>query len=421
MQVTVIGAGYVGLVQAAGLASLGHDIRLAEADPRRLAALRAGETPIFEEGLEGLLTAGLEAGSILLFSDNVAAANEAEVVFLCLPTPPGIDGAADITIVTKVIEQLANELGPGPVLAIKSTVPVGTAERLSRRFGARASLVSNPEFLREGTAVSDFLNPDRIVVGAKDPEQAKVVAGVYEGLRAPIVLTDPTSAELIKYGANSYLAARLTFVNALANVAETVGADIMDVVHGMGLDSRIGPHFLKPGPGYGGSCFPKDTIALLATSRQAGYEFSLLQTVVDSDRNQRHWIVGNVRRMLNGDVGGKRIAMWGIAFKAGTDDIRESPALKIAHVLIGEGAVVAAYDPEAIGPEVEQCPDPITSAEGADLLLVATEWPLFREVDMVEVARVMRGDLVYDLRNLLDPQTVRSAGLRYVALGRPNI
>ncbi len=418
MQVGVIGAGYVGLVQAAGMARLGHHVRLAEADASRVEELRQGHIPIYERSLDALIAEAVDAGRLTFHEDNAEAATGAEIIFLCLPTPPGVDGAADVTIVEKVVRQLA-DLDGEPVLVIKSTVPVGTAARLEKRLAGRARVVSNPEFLREGSAVEDFLHPDRIVIGSRDALAGDLVEEAYAPLNATVVRTDLTSAELIKYGSNSYLAARLTFVNAMANIAESVGADILDVVEGMGHDRRIGPHFLRPGPGYGGSCFPKDTIALLATSRQAGYEFTLLQTVVDADRSQRHWIVGNLRRMVGGDLSGARIAMWGVAFKAGTDDVRESPAIKIAHMLASEGAEVTAYDPEASAPHpIREAPDPIAAASGADVLLVVTEWPEFTTVNLDRVAEVMSGGTVYDVRNLLDPGVVQSAGLRYYGLGR---
>lgn len=420
MDVAVIGGGYVGLVQAAGMARLGHRVRVGEVNTAKLAELAAGRLPIYEAGLDDLMDEVVVSGQLTFHGDNLEAAGPADVTFLCLPTPPGVDGAADLSVVEAVIRQLADGLTPQSVVVVKSTVPVGTTARLSRRFDGRLRLVGNPEFLREGSAVSDFLHPDRIVVGCDDRAAAETVAALYEGLNSRVLFTDPTSAELIKYGANGYLATRLTFVNALANIAESVGADILDVVEGMGLDPRIGPHFLRPGPGYGGSCFPKDTIALLATSRQAGYEFTLLQSVVDADRSQRHWIVGNIRRLLGGDLADARVAMWGVAFKAGTDDTRESPALKIAQMLTADGAVVAAYDPEATSDFLEMAADPVAAAEGAAVLIVATEWPEFRSVDLAKVAMAMAGNVVYDLRNLLDPAAVRAAGLVYMALGRPN-
>lgn len=419
MEVAVIGGGYVGLVQAAGMARLGHRVRLGEADPSKLAELDMGRLPIYEAGLDDLMSDAVSSGRLTFHGDNIDAAHPADVTFLCLPTPPGVDGAADLTVVEAVVKQLADDLEPGSVVVVKSTVPVGTTARLAKRYEGRLRLVGNPEFLREGTAVSDFLHPDRVVVGSDDRSAAEMVAALYASMEPRVVFTDPTSAELIKYGANGYLATRLTFVNALANIADSVGADILDVVEGIGLDLRIGPHFLRPGPGYGGSCFPKDTIALLATSRQAGYEFTLLQSVVDADRSQRHWIVGNIRRLVGGDLHGARIGMWGVAFKAGTDDTRESPALKIAQMIRSDGGLVAAYDPEATSPDLEMHDDPVSAARGADLLVVATEWPEFRSVPLAKVAEVMEGDVVYDLRNLLDPDAVRAAGLQYMALGRP--
>jgi UDPglucose 6-dehydrogenase len=419
--VSVIGGGYVGLVQAAGMARLGHTVRIGEIDAPKRAELAACRMPIYEVGLDELFREGVESGRLTVHASNLEASAGADVVFLCLPTPPGVDGAADLSVVERVAVELADGLPGEPVVAIKSTVPVGTTARLAKRFAGRLRLVGNPEFLREGSAVADFLSPDRIVVGSADGDAAGMVASLYESLGSRVVTTDPTSSELIKYGANSYLAARLTFMNALANIADSVGADILDVVEGMSLDPRIGPHFLRPGPGYGGSCFPKDTIALLATSRQAGYEFTLLQTVVDSDRSQRHWIMGNVRRMVGGDLSGVRVALWGVAFKAGTDDIRESPAIKIGQMLKAEGAKISAYDPEASSDEFEMFDDPIDAVADAQILLVATEWPEFRMVDLERVAEKMDGDLVYDLRNLLDPVAATAAGLRYRGLGRPNV
>ena len=418
MDIGVIGAGYVGLVQAAGLASIGHRVRLAEANEDRVDQLRAGDVPIYESGLDELMHDAVASGRLTFHTENVEAVEGSDVVFLCLPTPPGVDGAADVTIVERVARQIG-EMAGEPILVVKSTVPVGTCARLEKRMAGRARIVSNPEFLREGSAVEDFLRPDRVVVGSRDDAAGDSVEEAYRPLGARVVRTDLTSAELIKYGSNAYLAARLTFVNALANIAESVDADILDVVEGMGLDRRIGPHFLRPGPGYGGSCFPKDTIALLATSRQAGYEFTLLQTVVDADRSQRHWIVGNLRRMVGGDLSEARIAMWGIAFKAGTDDTRESPAIKIAHMLSSEGAEIVAYDPEAPAPHpITAADDPLSAVSEADVLLVATEWPEFTTVDMRRVAERMRGTIVYDVRNLLDHAAVEAAGLRYHGLGR---
>ncbi|HEY6635183.1 MAG TPA: nucleotide sugar dehydrogenase, partial [Acidimicrobiia bacterium] len=321
-----------------------------------------------------------------------------------------------------VIDELASIVDDGTLFVIKSTVPPGTVASLRKRLadlGSGAHIVSHPEFLREGKAVDDFMEPDRIVVGAYDRADAELVASLYRSLETEVVITDPTSAEMIKYASNSYLAARLTFVNTLANVCEAVGADVLDVIQGMGLDHRIGPHFLQPGPGYGGSCFPKDTAALIGVAEDAGYEFDLLKAVIEADHEQRRRIVEKVRQAAGGGLRGRRVCLWGVAFKAGTDDVRESPALRIARLLLEDGAEVVGYDPEATTSEFAMAVGPIEAAEGADVLLVATEWPEFGTIDMTQVAAVMKGHRVVDARNLLDSAAVRAAGLDYWGLGRP--
>ena len=422
MDIAIIGAGYVGLVTGAGLAELGNTVRLGEANADRVAMLEAGDVPIYEQGLPELLSRARDRGAISFHSSNSEAVNGARLVFLCLPTPEGPDGRADLSFIHTVVDELADEVGEGSIFVVKSTVPPGTVAGLRKRLadrGSQARVVSHPEFLREGKAVDDFLNPDRVVVGAYENDVAEVVTSLYGDLDTEVVVTDPTSAEMIKYASNAYLAARLTFVNTLANVCEAVGADVLDVIHGIGLDHRIGPHFLKPGPGYGGSCFPKDTAALIAVAEDAGYEFDLLKAVIEADHEQRRRIAERVRQAAGGGLRGRRVAMWGVAFKAGTDDVRESPALRIARLLLDDGAEVVAYDPEANSAELEQAPDPISAVAGADVLLVATEWPEFVSVDMKLVADAMKGYRVVDARNLLDPAAVRAAGLDYWGLGRP--
>lgn len=419
--VAVIGAGYVGLVTGAGLAHLGHRVKLAERSAERVAQLEGGQVPIFEEGLGELLEAGRSSGLLTFHTDNVEAVEEAQFVFLCLPTPPGPDGRADLSFVEGVIDQLANSVAKDAVFVVKSTVPPGSAARFAKRLAALGSgtaIASHPEFLREGRAVSDFMQPDRIVVGASAPETAHAVASLYHP-EVPVVITDTTSAEMIKYASNSYLAARLTFVNTLANLCEAVGADITDVIDGMGRDHRIGPHFLQPGPGYGGSCFPKDTEALIGVAEDAGYDFKLLKSVIEADAMQRARLVEKVRQAAGGGLRGRRVAMWGLAFKAGTDDIRESPALRVAHSLQREGADVVAFDPEATSEEVTGAESALEALRGADVLLVATEWPEFREVDLDQARKLMRGHRIVDARNLLDPQQVRAAGFDYLGMGRP--
>jgi UDPglucose 6-dehydrogenase len=422
MRVSIIGAGYVGLVTGAGLADLGHTVRLGEANADRVASLKRGETPIFEHGLPELIARGTERGLLSFHNSNPEAVAGAELVFLCLPTPEGPDGRADLQFVESVIDELANQLDEGCLFVVKSTVPPGTVASLAKRLadlGSSASVVSHPEFLREGRAVDDFMRPDRIVIGALEDSHGERVAALYQTLETRVIVTDPTSAEMIKYASNSYLAARLTFVNALANVCEAVGADIVDVIQGLGSDHRIGPHFLQPGPGYGGSCFPKDTSALIAVAEDAGYDFQLLRAVIEADEQQRRRIAEKVRLAAGGGLRGRKVAMWGISFKAGTDDVRESPAVRIANLLIEDGAEVVAYDPEASVPGIAAADSPAAAADGADVVLVATEWPEFSTVDLVDVAKRMRGHRIVDARNLLDPKAVRAAGLDYWGLGRP--
>jgi UDPglucose 6-dehydrogenase len=422
MDIAIIGAGYVGLVTGAGLASLGHRVRLGEANADRVELLNTGGVPIYEQGLPDLISRAVHRGLLSFHNSNKEAVTGAKFVFLALPTPEGPDGRAELKYVHAVVDELANEVDEDTVFVVKSTVPPGTVASLRKRLadqGSPAQIVSHPEFLREGNAVEDFLEPDRIVVGAWDEADGRAVADLYRSLNAPVVLTDPTSAEMIKYASNAYLATRLTFVNTLANVCEAVGADIIDVVQGLGKDHRVGPHFLQPGPGYGGSCFPKDTSALIAVAQDAGYDFELLRAVIEADEEQRRRVADKVRQAAGGGLHGRRVAMWGVAFKAGTDDVRESPAVRIAGLLQADGADVVAYDPEASTDVLTMAADPIAAVTDADVLLIATEWPEFLTVDMTAVSKAMRGHRVVDARNILDPKKVRSVGLDYWGLGRP--
>ncbi|MDX1448023.1 MAG: UDP-glucose/GDP-mannose dehydrogenase family protein, partial [Acidimicrobiia bacterium] len=422
MQVAVLGAGYVGLVQAGGLTSLGHHVRLGESNPTRVDELRARKVPIYEPGLAELLDRAFDNGLLSVHDSNLDAIDGADVIFLTLPTPPNGDGSADVTIVNEVVAELAPVLTGDQIVVTKSTVPVGTAASIRdylRSVGCQARVVSNPEFLAEGSAVTDFMRAERIIIGAFEPATADLVADLYVGLPSEVVKTDPASAELVKYAANAYLATRLTFANTIANLSEEVGADALQVLEAMGMDRRIGRHFMRPGPGYGGSCFPKDTRALLAMAAGLGYDYPLLQAVVDTDAYQRTRILERITGMLDG-VEDPVVGIWGVAFKARTDDIRESPAVVIARALVERGVRVVMTDPEASIDDVPQLDDPVDCATGADIVVVATEWPEFRRVDFEQVSRAMRGDLIYDVRNLLDPDAVRAAGLRYEGLGRPN-
>jgi UDPglucose 6-dehydrogenase len=422
MNVAVLGAGYVGLVQAAGLSSLGHHVRLGESNPDRVDELRARKVPIYEPGLGELIEKAFDNQALTVHSSNLEAVEGTQVVFLTLPTPPSDDGSADLRILFSVVDQLAPVLTDDQLIVTKSTVPIGTAQAVLDRLraaGCNAGVVSNPEFLAEGSAVADFMRAERIVVGAFERAHADTVGELYTGLPGQVVKMDPVSAELVKYAANAYLATRLTFANAIANISEEVGADALQVLGAVGMDRRIGPHFMRPGPGYGGSCFPKDTRALLAITERLGYPFPLLEAVVVTDALQRERIVERALALL-GNGSDRRVAMWGAAFKARTDDVRESPALIVARGLSAAGVTVVVTDPEAVTDEFRQTDDPVEAASGADLLIVATEWPEFRRVDLQAVARAMRGRIVYDVRNLLDPDAVRSVGLEYIGLGRPN-
>ncbi|WP_420613614.1 UDP-glucose dehydrogenase family protein [Candidatus Spongiisocius sp.] len=423
MRIGVIGAGYVGLVQAGGLARLGHEVRVGERDEARLDALRSGRVPVYEPGLAALISEGRAMGRLSFHASNRKTVNGASVVFIALPTPSDDAGAVDTSILDGAIADVAPSLPAGSVLVIKSTVPVGTGRRISLMPAVAerdVRVVSNPEFLREGSAVEDFLNPDRIVIGSTDLHAAEILAsGVYRDLPGERVVVDPASAEMIKYAANAYLATRVSFVNSIANLCETLGADAAAVLGGMGRDHRIGSHYLAPGPGYGGSCLPKDTRALEAMAECHGYEFRLLRAVMEVNEEQRDRIVGKVASAVGGKLSRATVGLWGLAFKAGTDDVRESPAADLARSLTSAGAAVRAYDPRAVlsMPGMEMAPDPLSAADGADVLLVATEWRQFRQVSPVALREAMRGSVVVDARNLLDAEAIRAAGLSYRGVG----
>ena len=422
MQVAVIGAGYVGLVTAAGLAANGHRVRVGESDPAKRAMLRSGTVPFHEAGLSRIVNEGIDNSLLTFHGDNHEAIDGAAVVVIALPTPPAGDGSADLSIIETALRGFGPALVPGTVVALKSTVPVGSVKRFQKLIddvGGQATVVSNPEFLREGSAVTDFFHPDRIVIGSDDQAAAETLMAMYDSIQAPVVVTRPESSELIKYASNAYLATRITFANAIANVCEAVGADVDEVTKGMGYDRRIGFHFFQPGPGYGGSCFPKDTRALVATSADAGYDFSLLRGVIESNNMQLDRMIDKIRA-AKPDLDGAHIGLWGLAFKAGTDDLRESPALKIAVALADLGAHVVAFDPAVSivdDDRIQIANDPVAAAEGADVLVVATEWAEFAGVGLRSVRSAMAGSTIVDVRNLLDPIAVRQLGMSYVGVG----
>lgn len=420
-RIAVIGTGYVGLTTGACLASLGHRVTCVDVDSAKVARLAAGRVDILEPGLEELVSRGLATGRLAFVVGARDAVSEADAVFLCVPTPMGAGGAADLSAVEAVIAEVGDVLPSGCAVITKSTVPVGTAQRIRELLGRDdVPVVANPEFLREGTAVSDFLHPDRIVVGADDEAAARWVADLYQDLAAPNVVTDAASAELVKYAANCFLAMKLSYVNAVAELCERLGADIESVTEGMGYDRRIGRSFLRPGPGWGGSCLPKDTHALVQVAESVGFDFSLLTSAIVENIAQRDRIVAKIAGAVGG-LAGSRIGVLGLAFKAGTNDLRDSPALSVASMLSAHGAEVIAYDPAVGGdlPGMTVVDDPYQVAKGADGIVVLTEWDEFRKLDWSYVAELMHGDSVVDTRNLLDPRVILDVGLSWLGLGRP--
>ena len=427
-KVAVIGAGYVGLTTAACFAHLGHTVTCADIVPERVERLSRADIPILEAGMPELVREGLDSGRLTFVLGAAAAVEGAEFVYLCVPTPQSDDGSADLSYIRAAAAEIGPLLEPECIVVNKSTVPVGSARVVEEVLGRDdVSVVSNPEFLREGSAVHDSLNPDRIVIGSHDQVAAARVAQLFSALRAPVIVTDPASAETIKYASNAFLASKVTFANAVANVCEAVGADVRDVLLGMGYDKRIGFEFLRPGPGYGGSCFPKDIRALIRIAEDAGYEFGLLRGVDEVNDAQFERVVDKVRRMAGGSVEGRIIASWGLTFKARTDDLRQSPALEVLHRLRALGAQPRAYDPavpvtaaatDSRLDGIEVVGDPYGACEGAAVLVVLTEWDEFRRLDFAKVASAMEAPSVVDARNLLDPAALRRRGFAYEGIGR---
>lgn len=421
-KIAVIGTGYVGLTTGACFAALGHEVICADIDPDKVESLSRGEVPILEAGLDKLVTEGIESGRLRFVVGAAKAAAECEFAYLCVPTPQGDDGAADLSYIQDAAAEIAPVLPPESVVVNKSTVPVGSTHVVERALGRDdVAVVSNPEFLREGSAIHDFMNPDRIVIGADDQSAAIKVASLYLGVTAPLVVTDPASAETIKYAANSFLATKISFINAVAAICENVGADINDVVLGIGYDKRIGHEFLRPGPGYGGSCFPKDTRAMVKIAEEAGYEFDLLRGVIEVNEEQFDRTAEKAVDLVGGDVSGKRVGAWGLTFKARTDDLRESPSLEVLRRLVDRGAKVTAYDPAVSAVPVEGIDvvsDPYEAVAGADVLLVLTEWDEFKWLDLDEVEAKMANPAVVDARNLLDRSALLRRGFAFRGVGR---
>jgi UDPglucose 6-dehydrogenase len=419
----MFGAGYVGLVTGACFADLGHEVVIRDILPERIARLQAGEVPIYEPGLEDVLARN---GDRLRFTLDIAdAVDGADFLYVAVGTPPTESGDADLAAVWSVVDELPVDVPGRPVVVMKSTVPVGTGKHVRARLDARGltnvGYASNPEFLAEGSAVADFKSPDRIVVGAFDPADAERVVELHHGIDGQIVLTDVPSAELVKLAANAFLSTRISFINEIANVCELVGADVVDVAKGVGLDHRLGPHFLRAGIGFGGSCFPKDVSALKQLAGNEGYPFMLLHAVWEVNELQKRRVVQKLQKHL-GPLRGKKIALLGLAFKPNTDDMREAPSRVIAYRLLAEGATVRAWDPVARPDDltgIELTETVLDAVRGADAAVIVTEWPELATLASEEVRDAMARPLIVDGRNLLDPEATQAAGFAYEGIGRP--
>ncbi|MDD5747683.1 MAG: UDP-glucose/GDP-mannose dehydrogenase family protein [Actinomycetota bacterium] len=431
MECAVVGTGYVGLVTGACLAELGHSVICVDRDSSKIEDLSKAHVPIYEAELENLVRANLKSGRLSFTTDIREAVRESLFVFITVDTPSDDSGGADLTHLDEVSREIARSIDSYRVVVNKSTVPVGTTRRVERLIKEcmeeyhEFDVVSNPEFLREGTSVSDFMNPSRIVIGSDSQKAIMLMTELYREIDAPLLVTDPVSAEMIKYASNSFLATKVSYINAIANICEVVGADVREVALGMGYDPRIGFEFLKPGPGFGGSCFPKDCRALIKISKDHGYHFKLLEGVLDVNEEQHKRIVDKVVKAV-GDLEGKRIGVLGLAFKANTDDVRESPAVKITRMMAERGAIIKAYDPKAMenataeleGAGVSFASDAYEVAEGSSILVFLAGWDEFKWLDFSRIKKTMASPVVVDARNCLDPQVLRKLGFVYEGVGR---
>ena len=433
MRITMIGSGYVGLVSGACFSDFGHDVVCVDKDAGKIEALRQGRMPIFEPGLDQLVAANVAAGRLSFTTELAPAVDGADAVFIAVGTPSRRgDGHADLSYVFAATEEIAAALTRASVVVTKSTVPVGTGDRVEailreQRPDIESAVVSNPEFLREGAAIGDFKRPDRIVIGTDDARAKEVMSAVYRPLflnESPILFTSRRTSELIKYAANAFLATKITFINEMADLCEAVGADVQDVSRGIGLDNRIGRKFLHAGPGYGGSCFPKDTLALLKTAEDAGAPVQIVEAVVRVNDSRKRAMGRKVLATLGEEPRGKTVALLGLTFKPNTDDMRDAPALAIAQALTDAGVTVRAFDPEgmaaaqAMMPDLHCCRDAYEAAEGADAVVIVTEWDAFRALDFARLGRTVAAPVLVDLRNVYRREAVEGAGFRYVAVGR---
>jgi len=432
MKIAVVGTGYVGLVTGTCLAETGNTVICVDIDENKVNKMKNGQIPIYEPGLEVLFERNIEQNRLVFTTNLKEAVADAALIFLALPTPPGEDGSADLSYVLGVAEELGKIITDYKVIIDKSTVPVGTADKVRAAVAKNATvdfdIVSNPEFLREGYAVEDFMKPDRVVVGLSSDRAKKLMDELYKPYVRqgnPIIFMDEKSAELTKYAANSFLATKISFMNEIANLCEKLGADVDMVRIGIGSDTRIGKRFLFPGIGYGGSCFPKDVQALVKSSKEAGYHFSILDAVMDVNMNQKTIMFPRIMNHFGGDLKGKRIALWGLAFKPNTDDIREAPALYNIEKLIDKGATVVAYDPEAMdnvknimGDKIEYASNQYDALKNADALFIATEWSVFRNPDFDRVASLLNDKVIFDGRNLFEVDHMTELGFTYFSIGR---
>ncbi len=456
MKITIIGTGYVGLVTGTCLSDFGLEVICVDKDNKKIECLNSGKVPIYEPNLEALIKKNVIAGRLSFTNDMEKAVKQSKVIFIAVGTPPNHDGSANLIQIEKVAQQIAHNLNDYKVIVNKSTVPIGTAAKIkeiinkNQRVIARSHIsshcegakrpkqsqspsnsfdfdvVSNPEFLREGSAVYDFTHPDKIVIGTNSPKALKIMQEIYRPLYlidTPFVITNLETAEMIKYACNAFLATKITFINEIANLCDKVGADVHQIAKAMGLDGRISPKFLHPGPGYGGSCFPKDTEALYHFASTCGYEFKLLKGVIYANKRQRELMVEKIKHHL-GDLKGKTIAILGLAFKQNTDDIRKSPSIDIIKLLLKEGAYIRCFDPLAMDntkkilPDLTYCQDEYETAQGSDALVIATEWNQFRNLDLSKIKKLLKSPILLDLRNLYDPTTLKSLGFVYEGVGR---
>jgi UDPglucose 6-dehydrogenase len=433
MHIAVVGSGYVGLVTGACLADFGMYVTCVDNDAGKIERLKRGEVPIYEPGLEALIAKNAQAGRLRFTTELKEAVETALAVFIAVGTPPREDGSADLSYVVEVAEAVADYMNGYKVVVTKSTVPIGTGQLIEEIIRKRNgnypfSVVSNPEFLREGSAIEDFMRPDRVVIGAKDPQAIAIMKDIYAPLyliETPFVITNVESSELIKYASNAFLATKITFINEVAALCERLGADVHHVAKGMGLDRRIGPKFLHAGPGYGGSCFPKDTKALTEIAHRAGMSFEIVETVVRVNEKIKQRMIEKIRTACGGSVAGLVVTLLGLSFKPETDDMRESAAIPIAAALAADGASIRAFDPAAMAnarellpPGVIYCDDAYDAAAGADCLVLVTEWNQFRSLDLGRLKAALRRPLLVDLRNVYEPEKMREAGFEYVGVGR---